>query len=301
MSNLLKSGSRTRLNEMKEIKKIKQSLRTNKDLEQNKENINFIHKRSISTHLKTDDKNEKDIYDLEEKFEKRFDKIDENIDKINGDIKEMEGDIKEMEGNIKEMKGDIKEMKGDIKEMKGDIKEMKGDINNLLLLSILKENIPKEKEKYMIRKYIEGQYKKLLSNLFKESPVNNNDDDEKKMNIPNQNDNNNIFHNKTLILGQINTKTKNFNNNDNKKNITLDNISRKKKVEKQSKNNINNNSLINKEKKIESDNIINQSSSKNTERKNKYKNIVYDKNMKNPFTGTYSKDSEPRSSRKNKK
>ena len=287
MSNLLKSGSRTRLNEMKEIKKIKQSLRTNKDLEQNKENINFIHKRSISTHLKTDDKNEKDIYDLEEKFEKRFDKIDENIDKINGDIKEMEGDIKEMEGNIK--------------EMKGDIKEMKGDINNLLLLSILKENIPKEKEKYMIRKYIEGQYKKLLSNLFKESPVNNNDDDEKKMNIPNQNDNNNIFHNKTLILGQINTKTKNFNNNDNKKNITLDNISRKKKVEKQSKNNINNNSLINKEKKIESDNIINQSSSKNTERKNKYKNIVYDKNMKNPFTGTYSKDSEPRSSRKNKK
>jgi len=294
MSNLLKSGSRTRLNEMKEIKKIKQSLRTNKDLEQNKENINFIHKRSISTHLKTDDKNEKDIYDLEEKFEKRFDKIDENIDKINGDIKEMEGDIKEMEGNIKEMKGDIK-------EMKGDIKEMKGDINNLLLLSILKENIPKEKEKYMIRKYIEGQYKKLFSNLFKESPANNNDDDEKKMNIPNQNDNNNIFHNKTLILGQINTKTKNFNNNDNKKNITLDNISRKKKVEKQSKNNINNNSLINKEKKIESDNIINQSSSKNTERKNKYKNIVYDKNMKNPFTGTYSKDSEPRSSRKNKK
>ena len=287
MSNLLKSGSRTRLNEMKEIKKIKQSLRTNKDLEQNKENINFIHKRSISTHLKTDDKNEKDIYDLEEKFEKRFDKIDENIDKINGDIKEMEGDIKEMEGNIK--------------EMKGDIKEMKGDINNLLLLSILKENIPKEKEKYMIRKYIEGQYKKLFSNLFKESPANNNDDDEKKMNIPNQNDNNNIFHNKTLILGQINTKTKNFNNNDNKKNITLDNISRKKKVEKQSKNNINNNSLINKEKKIESDNIINQSSSKNTERKNKYKNIVYDKNMKNPFTGTYSKDSEPRSSRKNKK
>ena len=105
-------------------------------------------------------------------------------------------------------------MKDNIKEMKGDIKEMKISINSLFLLSILKENIPEEKDKHRIRNYIKRQYKKLLPNVFKEFPVNNNDENEKEIDIPNQNDNNNIIiQKKPAIKDEINTNIKNINKN----------------------------------------------------------------------------------------
>jgi hypothetical protein len=42
----------------------------------------LIHKRNISATLKKDEKKEKDIYYLEKKLEKRFDKIDDNIEEM---------------------------------------------------------------------------------------------------------------------------------------------------------------------------------------------------------------------------
>jgi hypothetical protein len=76
-----------------------------------------------------------------------------------------------------------------------NIEEMKISINNLFLLSVLKENIPEEKNKNRIRDYIERYYKKLLPNLFKGPPISKTDEyeDEKEINISNQNDNNNII------------------------------------------------------------------------------------------------------------
>jgi hypothetical protein len=82
MSQLPKSGSKTRLNEMEEKKKFLKSLRPSKELEQYEENFNLIHKRNISTTLKKDEKKEKDIHYLEKKLEKRFDKIDDNIEEM---------------------------------------------------------------------------------------------------------------------------------------------------------------------------------------------------------------------------
>ena len=211
--------------------------------------------------------------------------------------------------------------------MKVDIKEMKITINSLFLLSILKENIPEEKDKHRIRNYIERQYKKLLPNVFKELPVNQNDGDEKEINILNQNDNNIIIQKKPAIKDEINTNIKNINknnafqieneykknpfinkslnNNDNSKtkkkfiksntkfvniNNSIKDYDNKKNMKNMLDKNISKTISNQKQSKI---NIINinfiQSSSKNTGKKH----ILYNKNKnkKNPFSGTYSKNS----------
>ena len=149
--------------------------RSFKELVHYEENINLIHMRSISASLKRNVKKVKDIDYLEKMFDKRFDKIEKKLDKLD--------------------------------KIDDNIEEMKNSINSLFLISILRENISEEKEKNMIKNYIETQYKKQLSNLVKELPVNKTIDDEKKMNLPNQNNNN------AKNIGKINPNIKNINNN----------------------------------------------------------------------------------------
>ena len=85
MSQLKKSGSR-KLNEMRELKKIKRALELSKELQHYEENINSINMRSRSAPFKKDEKKEKDIYSLEKKFDKRFDNVDVKLDTIHDAI-----------------------------------------------------------------------------------------------------------------------------------------------------------------------------------------------------------------------
>ena len=146
LPQITKSGSVSKLNEKWEKKKIGRSLRTNKDLEQKKEIINSFNKRSIRAPFGKDKKVKvKDIHSLEEKYDKKLKTIEDKIDVIGGDVK-----------------------------------DIKMSMNNLFLLSIIIEDIPKKEEKQKRRNFFERYYKKLLPSLFKKSPANNNDEEDGK-------------------------------------------------------------------------------------------------------------------------
>ena len=193
---LTKSFSRTRLNTMRAQKKIEDSLRTNKYLEQYNKKNNLFHKRNISAPFKKIEKRAKNIHDLDEKFEKRFNKVDENMEVMNINIGIMSL-------NMGEMNTKMGEMNTKMGQMNTNMGIMNTSINSILLLSLMKENILKENEKEKIRNYIEGQCKKLLPDLLKESPVNNNKEDEKEINIPKQNNNNIIIQEKPVNRNEI--------------------------------------------------------------------------------------------------
>jgi len=145
------------------IKKIKKSLKLSKGLEHYEENINFIHMRSKSAPPKKDE-TKQDIFDLEKKFDKRFDKIDKNLVKIDKSLVKIDKRLVKINDNLK---------------------EIKVSLNSIFLLYALQENIPEEKDKYNIRNYIKNQYKKILPIVFKDPSINKNTEDENK-NIPNQ-------------------------------------------------------------------------------------------------------------------
>ena len=209
---LTKSFSRTRLNTMRAQKKIEESLRTNKYLEQYNKKNNLFHKRNISAPFKKIEKRAKNIHDLDEKFEKRFNKVDENMEVMNINIGIMSLNMGEMNTKMGEMNTKMGEMNTKMGQMNTNMGIMNTSINSILLLSLLKENIPKGNEKEKIIDYIEGQYKKLLPEILKESPVNNNEEDEKEI-IPKQNDNNIIIQKKPAIKYEINKNIQNINNN----------------------------------------------------------------------------------------
>ncbi len=304
---LLRSRSVSRLNEKRTMKKIERSERINKDLEQNKEKINRFNKRNISFPLKKDKEEVKDIHDLDEKFEKRFNKVDNKIDEMKTSmdslfllfiLKEDIPNEKEkpkirnyIESHYKKLLPSLfKEppVNNNNEEDEKEISIQNQKNNNIQKKPAIKEeiNIKNNNKNDSFQKL-----KNYSKNPFIDNSFNNNDNNKpkkkysfrKKINQPKSNRSsiqNNISSGNSInysIKSKSNTKSDNFNISisDNDKNIDKNNsnrnFSRNKKVEKQSKNNnINNNSLINRERKIEnaSNNRINQSSSKNTEKKN---------------------------------
>ena len=150
MSKLFRS--RSTLNKKRLLKKTKENLELlpNKELDQLKLKINLLHSRNKSLPSKKTETIE-DNLSFEKKIEKRFNKIDSNLNTINN--------------SITGMKGEINKMNGTINKMNGTINEMKNSINDLFMLSILKENMPEEKDKDIIKQYISEKLKSYYLNL----------------------------------------------------------------------------------------------------------------------------------------
>ena len=179
MSSL--SKSKNKLNEKKEIKKKREISKglSSDELVQFQETNDIIQYRNKDSPLKIKEKKERDIYNLEEKMENMFNKIDTNLEKI--------------EGNIK--------------EIKDSFDEIKGYIDNLIIISIFKENLIEEKDKPIIKNYLSNLYKKIFPEFLKKIHINT-----KVKNPTNISDNNNnikIHRTKNTSLGQnnINNKT----------------------------------------------------------------------------------------------
>lgn len=203
MSKLFRS--RSTLNKKRLLKKTKENLELlpNKELDQLKLKINLLHSRNKSLPSKKTETIE-DNLSFEKKIEKRFNKIDSNLNTINN--------------SITGMKGEINKMNGTINKMNGTINEMKNSINDLFMLSILKENMPEEKDKDIIKKYISEKYKKLLPKLKNDPLSDIKNEDKNQNNIPKKNTNNIIKNNSSFV----------DKNNNNKKNIEKITPQRKK-------------------------------------------------------------------------
>lgn len=181
--------SRSALNRIRSLKKRRENstLLSKKELDEFNLKINLLHSRSKSQPSQKKVKEYK--LSLEQKIEKRFKKIDNTLNTINTSIKGM---------------------KGEIKEMKGEINEMKGSIDNLFILSILKANIPGEKDKNKIKKYITEKYKKLLPKILNDPPSDINNEDNNQNNISKKNTNNNIKANDSSFVGRSGGGRKNI-------------------------------------------------------------------------------------------